>query len=652
MPIVISRRRSVRLRRRRIILLLVAFLCGTILFWMLSDFLSRYFIRETQKSTLEKEADDVLNSPLLNTSQSQTHAKHALYTSTTWSSHSRSISLFSHTYHSSGLLEINPSTSSSKKHPIRTLIAQANQTWTQKLERQSKSLLEAVNEYKRRYHDRDPPLGFDQWWAYVRKHNVQLVDEYDQIWRDVEVFWGFSVDALERALDAFLDNKDGDVYLIEKVNWGEALEVSGMENETTRILGGRLLVDMLVEAGVDKYIPPLAIAVNPDDRAIIQRDWVLWDRAVQSARAGKVLRPSESPQNPPTPGWLSSCDPSSPKANIDYTPHFKPPSRNQTKTLIHNHLQSMDACTNPHLFRTHGQFLSYDHGRGPNLERDNQGWAGVISFSPTRLHADITAAIPLEWSVPPAHDNEEVRWKLKTDMRLHWRGTNTGMWAGDDMEWELGQRMRMMDMLQVNEITGSQFPEPFVYPEELDILVEGEGVRAVSREQYTNAMMDVAFAGQPTSCSRSQGICTEIFERYEWRRGVERAGVGRKRKFLLDVDGNAWSSRFHRLISTGSVVFKSTVYPEWWSDRVQEWVHYVPVQVDLMDLWDAYTFFRDEKNDGVARQIGANAFEWSRKYWRKEDMVAYNFRLFLEYARAMSKDRDEMAYVYDERDEV
>jgi len=29
---------------------------------------------------------------------------------------------------------------------------------------------------------------------------------------------------------------------------------------------------------------------------------------------------------------------------------------------------------------------------------------------------------------------------------------------------------------------------------------------------------------------------------------------------------------------------------EWWTDRIQPWVHYVPVQVDYSDLYDALRF--------------------------------------------------------------
>lgn len=46
-------------------------------------------------------------------------------------------------------------------------------------------------------------------------------------------------------------------------------------------------------------------------------------------------------------------------------------------------------------------------------------------------------------------------------------------------------------------------------------------------------------------------------------------------KYFIDVDGNGWSGRFHRLQSTRSVLLKSTAFPEWYQDRVQEWVQYV-----------------------------------------------------------------------------
>ena len=48
------------------------------------------------------------------------------------------------------------------EHPIHELIRNATYQWDSLLARQSKTLGEAVSEYKRRY-NRNPPRGFDDW---------------------------------------------------------------------------------------------------------------------------------------------------------------------------------------------------------------------------------------------------------------------------------------------------------------------------------------------------------------------------------------------------------------------------------------------------------------------------------------------------------
>lgn len=68
-----------------------------------------------------------------------------------------------------------------------------------------------------------------------------------------------------------------------------------------------------------------------------------------------------------------------------------------------------------------------------------------------------------------------------------------------------------------------------------------------------------------------------------------------------------------------------------YTDRLQAWVHFVPVQNDLTDLYDILTFFRgdhDGKNghEDLAEKIATQGRKWSLTYWRKEDMVAYMFR--------------------------
>ena len=63
-----------------------------------------------------------------------------------------------HTFHPNGLLLVNPN----GPHPVHALIDNAEKRWKNLLERQSSTLDEAAQEYKRRY-KRNPPAGFDAW---------------------------------------------------------------------------------------------------------------------------------------------------------------------------------------------------------------------------------------------------------------------------------------------------------------------------------------------------------------------------------------------------------------------------------------------------------------------------------------------------------
>lgn len=60
----------------------------------------------------------------------------------------------------------------------------------------------------------------------------------------------------------------------------------------------------------------------------------------------------------------------------------------------------------------------------------------------------------------------------------------------------------------------------------------------------------------------------------------------------------------------------------------QTGIHYIPIKQDLTDVYDVLRFFRDG-HDKMAKQIAPDGKEWSQRYWRMEDMVAYQFRYVL-----------------------
>jgi len=77
------------------------------------------------------------------------------------------------------------------EHPIPKLMADAEEKFKHMLSRQSKTLRDAVGEYRKRY-GREPPRGFGDWWQFAQENNLRLVDEFDAINEDLAPFWNMS----------------------------------------------------------------------------------------------------------------------------------------------------------------------------------------------------------------------------------------------------------------------------------------------------------------------------------------------------------------------------------------------------------------------------------------------------------------------------
>ena len=93
-------------------------------------------------------------------------------------------------------------------------------------------------------------------------------------------------------------------------------------------------------------------------------------------------------------------------------------------------------------------------------------------------------------------------------------------------------------------------------------------------------------------CDVHDGTCQDLADEYDFETTLMTFKEALDYKYVLDVDGNSWSARTQRLLLGGSLVFKSSINPEWWSSRVQPWVHYIPIGIDYSDLLDAFTFVR------------------------------------------------------------
>ncbi|KAJ3507361.1 hypothetical protein NLJ89_g6348 [Agrocybe chaxingu] len=549
----------------------------------------------------------------------------------------RTRTLEKHFYCSDGLLEVNPN----GPHPIFELMRRAEEEWEDKLLRASTTLEQAVAEYQRRY-KRMPPPGFDEWWEYVEDHNVQLPDEYDQIYRDLEPFHGMNPKDLLKIQHDWEAHEDS--FTVGKDTMGESIALKncslpgGDISRTGLAKGAYEIMELLKE--VESSIPPFRAVFSPHDNPNLVTDYALRKMAIEAAAARKFIDTSKAlPAE--ISGWIAACAPESParKERINWGgPPISQPSNSNSKTFIYDHYRSMDPCQHPSHLLLHGQFIS--HRRGPVPDRT---LIPQFSFCVTRVHHDIISAMPINWiqDIEPREDNPE--WEERWDPRLQWRGSNTGIWHADDRRWDLAQRARLVrwagDGYDIDKLGNLSENMTVLMPVD-----EGQRVGLgtdVRKAFWAPAMLDIAFAGEPSSCPPE--MCERLEKIFEFRR-YQSVGEAGRYKYVIDVDGHGWSSRFKRLITSNALVFKSTIYPEWYTDRVAPWVHYVPIQVDLSDLWDVLTFFRGDPSgngahDDHAKKIAKAGREWSKSFWRKEDMVAYMFRLFLEYARVMDPER-------------
>ncbi|GAX10875.1 hypothetical protein FisN_31Hh084 [Fistulifera solaris] len=83
---------------------------------------------------------------------------------------------------------------------------------------------------------------------------------------------------------------------------------------------------------------------------------------------------------------------------------------------------------------------------------------------------------------------------------------------------------------------------------------------------------------------------------------------------ILDMDGNAWSSRFGELLCYNSIVVKvEPVYVESIQRDLIPWKHYIPMASNLSDWDSVLEFLFDSRNDAKIQRMIRSANRWCRQ---------------------------------------
>ncbi|KAG8879680.1 F-actin-capping protein subunit alpha [Tulasnella sp. 331] len=533
----------------------------------------------------------------------------------------------------------------SVRHPMYHLIADAERKWHDLVERQSKSLEAAVAEYQRR-HRHLPPKGFDKWYAFAVKRGVVLIDEvcvwnclrsallqnrqlnsrvanqnlqqYDQINRDLLPFLALSPDTAQQLRDVIYEQEP--IWNVKATIMNGVTELHGERHDVNGL-------HLFTEA-FETHLPNMTWYTHVHDMSPYWIDQKLLDDAKAALLAGSYLNSDdlqrfEDPNRNPRNGVLKGCRDDAPNAlrDIDLNIKATNPAQNRTSfEFIHTLQPTQDVCYNPTLFENQCIF--------------NGAWTKDARLRPLFVNSKTLhnggIVIPGGYDLPQIKENVTA-WNKRVS-KVYWRGRSTGNCPPDQLTTSPRARLHLMTRNR-----------PSVSPEDdvLKLLNEdyhehrGTGrlrVEKVSLKEFNAKFMDVGMVGPAIHCGDDEH-CDAFTEELKLLSFSDKGSKGENNKFTIDVGkshGNGWSARFRALLAAGSVVFKFTNFPEWNTERMMPYYHYVPIQHDFSDLYNNIAFFTGTPHgrgahDAMAERIAANAAEYVRKHWRIADMEVYSF---------------------------
>ncbi|GAA5987354.1 hypothetical protein JCM5350_005637 [Sporobolomyces pararoseus] len=530
----------------------------------------------------------------------------------------------------------------SQPHPIHLLVREAKEKWESKLNRQSKTLPQGIDIYEERY-KRRPPRGFDEWYYHALANDFKLRDEFDIVDKFVTPFLALTPKEIKKRHEQMQNDQSfwlqDKTFTIEIKDRKLVDQVRGPMNSTNP----RPLQMLKLLEKISHNLPNMNITFTGHDQPWIVLSGESREQHVKAARSGKVLTREESLEtfNDWTlDGWANACPIGSPLRNLDRVDLrmeekriWQEKDKRGDFGLIVNHTETMDFCQNPENQLIHG-FTS---------------WVGPRPGSLYPIFSSTTTSVHSDWLIPPVDQydyrlGEDPEWEDKLYDKVVWRGSTTGADLNIEHHRRWSQRVRLCRLpFETGSKTLPYSPSDQMISTDPPVLGPLSSFTTSRTQTLSQKYFDFAFVGEsPTQCDDAE-ICKEFEKQFIWDQEFMEPETQNEYKYVIDVDGNGWSGRFHRLMSTNSLVLKSTIFPEWYSDMIQPWLHYVPISTDYKDLWTVMAFFKGDQNgkgnhDHMAKEIAYNGKEWTEKHWRWVDMEIYMWRVLLEYARVMGRD--------------
>ena len=566
-------------------------------------------------------------------------------------------------------------------HPIGTLIAEAadqHKKWTDQAS-SSRSLEQAVEEYRRRY-KRHPPPRFDKWYDYALSRSSLIMDDFDSINEDLMPFWAFEPSYIRERTHEILVNSWNEVAEVT-IRSGRA-EIGAHVAPTHRwmVEGAVSMINNFVQ-----FLPDMDLALNINDEARVAIPYSKMKRHKSIAKFAGIPKakpepewgenraevwPSDESVSPNSPfddhSFTSTfyrygsvaCPPNSPARRIHtwdpsilctscYAPHSIGP-------FLSNWTLAASSCHQPDIALLHGFYLS------PAAFKTAHELLPVFSQSKPHGYADILYPSPWNY-MDKARYNPSISASSDRNQNPHpdvpyTQKKNTLFWRGATSEGvsALGTWKGMTRQRLVHLANNHSEPVPILLPEPgstaADPKYNYQHLPASALHMHpalNNLTIDISVVDFIARCGDRD--CPDQEAEFGLKRPSDFQDHWRYR-FLMDVDGAGFSGRFLPFLLSRSLPFKAALFREWYDSRIVAWKHFVPVDLRLHGLWSTVAYFagaanaegrREDSHVEKGEAIAEAGREWAGKVLRKEDMEIYFFRLLLEWGR-LTDDRREV----------
>ncbi|KAK4181082.1 family 90 putative glycosyltransferase [Triangularia setosa] len=528
----------------------------------------------------------------------------------------------------------------------------------------SDSLPAAVREYEERHYGRDPPRGFDKWWDFAKQKKSPVMDHFKQMGGDILPFYGVSPAKLRE--DTRRVARELDTALL-KIQNGTVRHNLPPPNPYKEIMDE--LVDLVKDFA--EHLPDLEMAINLSERP---RVLAPWDQVQRLAAAGIRRKKTSSllpgggsgdddgKEDMPEPRLAVTVDRAEaltnsmqPKALRELTALSCPTG---TKVRSGVHWDIRDFCSSCAKPQSNGQFLT---NFGLSLELCHQSdlmrlhsfhmtaaepppvtdLLPIFSRSKTDNYADIL--LPLSRLSSPKEDPPKPSQPFSKNLKkLFYRAAISRPSSSKDL-LRGGHQERLVHLTNLASSSSSSDKTRLLLP-------NPSKTKAHYREVTTSKInpllpFDIAFTSY-TPCDDPNLLPSCPHDFTNTIKPTSTSPFSNQYILTLDTTTSTSPLFLPALSSPGNVPFLSTIFKEWYTDRILPWVHFVPIDIRYQALHSTLAYFvglkdqTKEHGSTDGRWIAEQGAKWAAKALRREDRQVYLFRLLLEWGRLVDDGRD------------